>query len=208
MRPHAEPSIEAQEIAPELADPHTALDACSSFAASLFRLSMWGAMTEVATIDYAPPEKEPPEELTPRQVLHYHMEEAHLRSIEVKELLLKKLKQDKVASPMEILRIVQKYGDNVERAIETASKLAPYYHPKLEAIEVKSEVQHKFVIRAPDQITNVDEWLKQTGAQRLKIEQHVDSQDAKPREGETQEDDITEDEMLTLDPDINNRGPE
>ena len=114
------------------------------------------------------------------------MQEAHERSIEVKELLLKKLKQDKVASPMEILRIVQKYGDNVERAIETASKLAPYYHPKLEAIEVKSEVQHKFVIRAPNQIANVDEWIKQTGAQRLKIEQHVNDRDAKPQEGETQ----------------------
>ena len=92
----------------------------------------------------------------------------------------------------------------LKELLRRASKLAPYTHPKLEAIEVKSEVEHRFVIRAPNQIASVDEWVKQTGAQRLKIEQHVNDQDVKPQEEEMQQDDIAEDEKLTLDPDTNN----
>jgi hypothetical protein len=92
------------------------------------------------------------------------MVEAHITSVEVRELLIAKLRSDKVASPVEILRIVQKYGDSVERAIECATKAAPYWHPKLEAIEVKSEVEHKYVVHAPDQMISVQEWAIKTGA--------------------------------------------
>src|SRR5215467_14931162 len=102
-------------------------------------------MAEAAVIDHE--QDEPEDELTPRDVLHHHMVEAHITSVEIRELLISKLRSDKVASPAEILRIVTKYGDSVERAIEVAAKLAPYTHPKLEAIEVRSEVEHKYVIK-------------------------------------------------------------
>jgi len=62
---------------------------------------------------------------------------------------------------------VTKYGDSVERAIETATKLALFCHPKLVAVELKSEVEQKFVIKAPDQMASVDDWAKRTGAQYL-----------------------------------------
>jgi hypothetical protein len=122
-------------------------------------------MTDAALVDQN--QEEP--ELTPRDVLRHHMIEAHITSVEIRELLIQKLRSDKVATPTEILRIVTKYGDSVERAIETASKLAPYEHPKLEAIEVKSEVEHKYVIQAPGQMASVDEWAKRTGAAYLNL---------------------------------------
>jgi len=108
------------------------------------------------------------------------MVEAHITSVEVRELLISKLRSDKVASPVEILRIVTKYGDSVVRAIEVAAKLAPYSDPKLEAIEVKSEVEHRFVIRAPEQMKSVDDWMKRTGAEQLRLDQSVRLSNCKP----------------------------
>jgi hypothetical protein len=121
-------------------------------------------MTEAAQIDQ---EQEP--ELTPKEVLYLHMIEAHITSIEIRELLISKLRSDKVATPNEIFRIVKMYGDNVERAIEVAAKLAPFCHPKLEAVQVKSEVEHKYVIQAPGQMASVDDWAKRTGATYLAL---------------------------------------
>lgn len=61
--------------------------------------------------------------VSPKEVLEHHMTEAHTNSTELRSLLITKLKSDRVASPTEIMRIVQRYGDNVERAIDIASKL-------------------------------------------------------------------------------------
>jgi len=108
------------------------------------------------------------EELTPREVLHYWMTDAHTNGQQLLELLVNKLKSDAVASPAEILRIVTKLGDHVTRAIDTSAKLMQFYHPKLEAIEVKNEVEHHYVIKAPDAIKSVDEWARLTGAETLR----------------------------------------
>jgi hypothetical protein len=122
-------------------------------------------MTEAAqTIDQ---EQEP--ELTPKEVLQHHMLEAHTTSIEIRELLISKLRSDKVATPNEIFRIVKMYGDNVERAIEVAAKLAPYVHAKLESVETKSEIEYKYVIQAPGQMASVDDWAKASGAKYLEL---------------------------------------
>lgn len=51
-----------------------------------------------------------------------------------------------------------------EVAIDCAHKLAPYQSPKLESIEVRNQVEHKFVIRAPAKFKSVEEWAKATGA--------------------------------------------
>lgn len=45
-------------------------------------------------------------------------------------------------------------------AIECASKLAPYQSPKLESIEVNKKVTHRYVIQAPQQLRDADQWLK------------------------------------------------
>lgn len=58
-----------------------------------------------------------------------------------------------------------------EVVIDCAHKLAPYTAPKLESIEVKSKIEHKFVIKAPQAVKSVDEWAKITGAKQAKIEE-------------------------------------
>ena len=42
--------------------------------------------------------------------------------------------------------------ENKERLIDVASKLAPYEHAKLQSVEVKAKVEHRFVVRAPQPI--------------------------------------------------------
>ena len=48
-----------------------------------------------------------------------------------------------------------------DMAIECAHKLAPYQAPKLQSIEVKKKITHKFVIQGPDTIKDSNIWLKQ-----------------------------------------------
>ena len=48
-------------------------------------------------------------------------------------------------------------------AIECATKLAPYHAPKLESIEIKKKVTHRFVIKAPMIAVTAEQWLKDAG---------------------------------------------
>lgn len=48
-----------------------------------------------------------------------------------------------------------------ELTLECASKLAPYQSPKLESVEVKKTVEHRFVLRAPTPVKNTQSWLNQ-----------------------------------------------
>lgn len=52
-------------------------------------------------------------------------------------------------------------------AIECASKLAPYQSPKLESIEVNKKVTHRYVIQAPQQLQNADQWLSSINSPKL-----------------------------------------
>ena len=106
--------------------------------------------------------------------------------------------------PIEALKLFNSLKEASEHALDAAHKLVPFQSPKLESVSLRNEITHKFVIRSPEPIANVNDWIEQTGAQRLNIEQHVDDRDAKPQEEETQQDDIAEDEKLTLEPETNN----
>lgn len=54
--------------------------------------------------------------------------------------------------------------------IDCAHKLAPYQSPKLESVEVKSKVEHRYVMQVPQQMKNKDEWMKHVGAEKIKEE--------------------------------------
>jgi hypothetical protein len=77
----------------------------------------------------------------------------------------------KQGKPIEALKLFNNLKEASEHALDAAAKLLPVQTPKLESIQVKSEVEHKFVIRAPAQMLDVDEWAKQTGAARLRIDE-------------------------------------
>ena len=64
----------------------------------------------------------------------------------------------------ELYQLMRRADDIV---IDCAAKLAPYQTPKLESVEVKNQVEHRFVMQSPRKITTVDEWAKLTGADKL-----------------------------------------
>ena len=59
----------------------------------------------------------------------------------------------------ELALMYKKFAECAQIAIDCASKLAPYEHPKLESIEVRKELTHRFVIRAPTVMPDPKEWL-------------------------------------------------
>src|SRR6478736_6354107 len=129
------------------------------------------AQTETQTHQPIPDKPEKPPKPLAREVIEELMIMWRDKIPRILRLLIENARDQ--GKPIEALKLFSSLKEASEHALDAAHKLAPFQSPKLESIAVKSEVQHKFVIRAPDQITNVDEWLKQTGAQRLKIEQHM-----------------------------------
>src|SRR5262249_54571878 len=108
-------------------------------------------------------------EITPKSVLYDIMVESHIKGQALKDYLLERLKANNF-SAAEIRIILKDWGCHLQRTIDTASKLLQFYHPKLESIDIKNEVEHKFVIRVPDvKIQNVSEWAKLTGAQTHRL---------------------------------------
>jgi hypothetical protein len=98
----------------------------------------------------------------------------HVYDKEAKEILaflIKTVKDSPIANNAQLKSLYSLMEKADERAIECASKLAPYQTPKLESIEVKGKVDHRYVIRAPQNMQSVDQWMKYTGAERLKIEE-------------------------------------
>lgn len=63
-----------------------------------------------------------------------------------------------------IAMMYKKYTEVNTLVIDCAAKLAPYEKPRLQSIEVKSEVEHKFVLRAPTQLNSTGEWLSMVKA--------------------------------------------
>lgn len=56
-----------------------------------------------------------------------------------------------------------------DKILEYIKVLAPYQSAKLESIEVKSHVEHRYVMRSPAPVKNIDDWKQMTGAQELKV---------------------------------------
>jgi hypothetical protein len=77
----------------------------------------------------------------------------------------------KQGKPVEALRLFNSLKEASEHALDAAHKLVSFQTPKLESVAVRNEITHQFVIRAPNQIGSVDEWMKKTGAERLTAEQ-------------------------------------
>lgn len=79
-----------------------------------------------------------------------------------------------------------------EKAIDCAHKLAPYEHPKLESMEIKQKIEHRMVIRAPQKMANVEQWMKITGASEAKLDE-LTPKEQKIREPEPSLHDFDED---------------
>lgn len=87
------------------------------------------------------------------------------------ESLIARIRDDDRARGDLLMKMALELRKCKELVIDCATKLAPYQTPKLESLEVKSKVEHRFVVRAPQSIKSVEEWKKLTGAEELKIDQ-------------------------------------
>ena len=108
--------------------------------------------------------------LTPRQVLYnkmcYYEKTAH----KLASAIIKVLKSEE-KSRGDLLVLLHKDMLKFDiMAIECASKLAPYVHAKLSNIEVKSTIEHKFVMRTPTPIKDTNTWLEACNSQTIMIE--------------------------------------
>jgi hypothetical protein len=103
-------------------------------------------------------------------VLYHKMHVYNNEAKAILKILIDRTKTVNTASPvLRELYLLMRKADDI--AIDCAHKLAPYQSPKLESIEVKNRVEHRFVLRAPKPIASVDEWTKQTGAERARVEE-------------------------------------
>ena len=104
-------------------------------------------------------------------------ETMHRYRTEMREIILvireayKSIKMDERIKLAEIRGLTQQLLKIDEFIVDIAHKLAPYQSPKLETIEVKNQIEHKFVLRAPTPIANVQDWMQKTGAEKLNSDQ-------------------------------------
>ena len=132
------------------------------------------AEAEVIEPNTSDKEEDDSEELEPSEVVYYWMKEFHLNGQALLDLVRTKCESDEKISYRELKYLVDKLGEYREKSCDLAVKYLPYKQPKLEAIEVKNQVEHRFVIRSPDAIANVSDWAKKTGATYLKIRENME----------------------------------
>lgn len=86
------------------------------------------------------------------------------RAMELASQIYKHLKEDdKVRGDKcaDMFKAMMRFNDIV---IECAAKLAPYQSSKLESVEIKKTVEHRYVIAAPKLIDNSKDWLSAVNA--------------------------------------------
>lgn len=91
------------------------------------------------------------------QKMNFYSERAETMALEIYKILKEdpKPRGDKLADMYKAMMRLN------EIAIECAAKLAPYQSAKLESIEVKKTVEHRYVIAAPKPVDNSANWLMQ-----------------------------------------------
>jgi hypothetical protein len=92
--------------------------------------------------------------------------QAHWFSDEAEALtqeLIAALKKQSVRSEV-LLSLYREMLQHRKDAIECCSKVAPYVHPKKEAISVEQKTEHRMVIFAPAPIDDVNVWLERCKA--------------------------------------------
>lgn len=101
--------------------------------------------------------------VTPRSVLYeeliFYRDKANLLGNEIARIL----KEGNKSQGDLLYKLYKLMLDNKSMLIEIAAKLAPYEHAKLESVEVKATVEHRFVIRVPEKAKDTKAWLENCG---------------------------------------------
>ena len=106
--------------------------------------------------------------------------ESPLEVFQLRQEYYSKIARDEIAKGEYGSR--QKIEESLRLAQEAAEALAPYRHAKLQATEIKAEVQTKYIARMPAKVVSVDEWLERCAP--LKQEAENSKQEILPPEPE------------------------
>jgi len=116
------------------------------------------------SIEDVTPIEDPDAKPTPKEVLFEEMYFYRKKAIKIGRLIAKYLKEE--GGRGQELVALYKHMTNLKKDIvDVATKLAPYEHAKLESIELKAEIEHKYVIRAPMVAATTQDFLKLVGRQ-------------------------------------------
>lgn len=85
---------------------------------------------------------------------------------EILDVIIDELKKSEKAQGATLLAVYKHLRAADDIVIDCATKLAPYQSPKLESIEVNKKVEHRYVIRAPQQSKSTQDWVNLTGANK------------------------------------------
>ena len=105
--------------------------------------------------------------LTPKQVMA-----ANMAFYQAKADQILKIIEDSKARGIPISEMgpeIAKVCEYKELANECAAKLAPFIHPKLAAVEVKTEQTQPYVIRVPAVETSADQWARNFSEPQPKV---------------------------------------
>ena len=103
-------------------------------------------------------------QLTPKAALEANMHDwqAEAEAIECE------IQQVRVGVPLEQLNKQRKMADDCRTlACDAAARLAPYIHPKIGEVPVKTDGQTEYVIVVPPVIHASDEWVRAANQARL-----------------------------------------
>ena len=114
---------------------------------------------DVNADDNVAPIEDPDDKPSPKEVLFEQMYFYRTKAIKIGRLIAKYLKEEE-GRGQELVALFKHLTTLKKEIVEVASKLAPYEPAKLESIEVKAAIEHKFVIRAPIVASTTQEFLK------------------------------------------------
>lgn len=100
---------------------------------------------------------------TPREILYEEMYFYKFKANKLGNEIARIIKEGEKARGDLLFQLYKLMLENKETLVEIAAKLAPYEHAKLQSVEVKSEVKHSFVIRAPEVTKDTNTWLAASG---------------------------------------------
>ena len=102
--------------------------------------------------------------LDPTDVLQEQMVFYRDKSLQLAQLIIEKIKNDPKHRGDQLVAVYKQMTRAREMTIKVATELAPYRKPKLQSVEVKTQVEHKYILRAPEPIAETGDWLKLVGA--------------------------------------------
>jgi hypothetical protein len=131
---------------------------------------------------------DPDGELSPKAVIALQMQWFNSEAESLLTRLIARLEEHGARSEV-LLNLWRELIQMRRDAVDTASKLVKFVHPSLEAVSVKQETTHHFVIQAPPIIEDAEKWLEhcrkdaatRAVATDIKIDAAIDAAKQKPR---------------------------